>query len=128
YEKHREQNTRLPLDEFHTILTSSVTPYSKVYLIVDAVDEYPEEQRTMLLKALGVIGVNVMLTSRPHIDPDSAALPNLQVVEIQATENDMQQYIDTQISKSSRLSKHVQGRPELSEEIQSKILSNVNGM
>ncbi|KAJ7117141.1 ankyrin repeat-containing domain protein [Mycena epipterygia] len=128
YEKHRERNTRLPLDEVHTILTSSVAPYSKVYLIVDAVDEYPEEQCTILLKALGAIGVNVMLTSRPHIDPDSFILPNLQLMEIQATENDMKQYIDTQISKSSRLSKHVRGRPELSKEIRFKILTNVNGM
>ncbi|KAJ7117118.1 ankyrin repeat-containing domain protein [Mycena epipterygia] len=128
YEKHREQNTRLPLDEVCTILTSSLTSYSKAYLIVDAVDEYPEERRAMLLEALGAIGVNVMLTSRPHIDPDSTALPNMQLVEIQATENDMQQYIDTQISKSSRLSKHVRTRPELADEIRSKILDNVNGM
>ncbi|KAJ7117097.1 hypothetical protein C8R44DRAFT_708389 [Mycena epipterygia] len=128
YDNHRERNTRLPLDEVCTILASSVTPYSKVYLIVDAVDEYPEEQRTVLLGALGAIGVNVMLTSRPHIDPDSTTLPNLQLVQIQATENDMQQYINTQISKSSRLSKHIQRQPELCEEIRSKILLNDNGM
>jgi hypothetical protein len=128
YEKHRERNTRLPLDEVHTVLTSSLTTYSKVYVIVDAVDEYPEEKRNILLKALHKSGLNVMLTSRPHIDPESTTLPNLQLVEIQATENDMQQYIATQISQSARLSKHVQTRPELAQEIQSKILSNVNGM
>ncbi|KAJ7117127.1 ankyrin repeat-containing domain protein [Mycena epipterygia] len=128
YEKHREQQTRLTLDEVCKTLSLSVVQYSKVYLIVDAVDEYPEEQRTILLESLAAIGSNVMLTSRPHIDPDSTFLPNLQLVEIKATENDMQQYIDTQISKSSRLSKHVRTRPELADEIRSKILNNVNGM
>ncbi|KAJ7117132.1 hypothetical protein C8R44DRAFT_593899, partial [Mycena epipterygia] len=128
YEKHREQQTRLTLDEVYKTLSLSVAQYSKVYLIVDAVDEYPEEQRTILLESLAAIDGNVMLTSRPHIDPDSTALPNLQLVEIQATEDDMQQYIATQISKSTRLSKHIRTRPELADEIQSKILTNVNGM
>ncbi|KAJ7117088.1 hypothetical protein C8R44DRAFT_674381 [Mycena epipterygia] len=128
YERHRERHTRLPLDEVLKTLILAVAQYPKVYFIIDAVDEYPEEQRIVLLKSLGEIGVNVMLTSRPHIDPDSAGLPDLQLVEIHATENDMQQYIATQISKSTRLSKHIQTRPELSDEIRSKILNNVNGM
>jgi hypothetical protein len=128
YERHRERHTRLPLPEVLTTLASAVIQYSKVYFVIDAVDEYPEEQRTVLLTALGTLNVNVMLTSRPHIDLGSAGLVDLQLVEIQATENDMQQYIATQISKSTRLSKHIQARPGLSDEIQSKILSNVNGM
>ncbi|KAJ7107888.1 ankyrin repeat-containing domain protein [Mycena epipterygia] len=128
YERHHERQTKLPLDEVRKTLVLSVTQYSKVYLIVDALDEYPEEQRTMLLQSLGEIGVNVMITSRPHIDPDSTTLPNLQIIEIQATENDMWQYINAQILNSNRLSKHVQTRPELSNEIRAKILSNVNGM
>ncbi|KAJ7718964.1 ankyrin repeat-containing domain protein [Mycena maculata] len=127
---HHERKTRITLDQLHKILTSSIAQYQQVYLIIDAVDEYPEEQHTVLLRYLSAFGssTNVMITSRPHIEPEPMLFPNLAMLEIQATKNDMLQYIDTQISTSIRLSKHVRARPELYEEIRSKILSHVDGM
>ncbi|KAJ6594719.1 hypothetical protein B0H19DRAFT_860962, partial [Mycena capillaripes] len=131
YKAHHERGTRPLPDEVLKILHSAVAEYSKVYLIVDALDEYPEAPRLKLLEYLLMMmkapTVNLMLTSRPHITLDPF-FPGRSILDINADENDIRQYIDVHIQKSPRLSKHVRTRPELNEEIKSKILSNVQGM
>ncbi|KAJ6521585.1 hypothetical protein B0H19DRAFT_973913, partial [Mycena capillaripes] len=100
-----------------------------VYIIVDAIDEYLEAQRRVLLDYLVKMGptVNLMITSRPHITPD-ASLPNLSTLEVRANDHDVRRYVDEQIRISSRLSKHVQTCVELRAEIHSKITDTVDGM
>ncbi|KAJ7019718.1 ankyrin repeat-containing domain protein [Mycena alexandri] len=129
YQQHQEKQTPLSLDEVFEVLCSAITEFLKVYIVVDAVDEYPETQRQILFEYLVEMGptVNLMITSRPHITPDSA-LPNPATVEIRANEDDVGRYVDAQIRRSPRLSKHVQSRINLQEEIHSAITSTVDGM
>ncbi|KAJ7444171.1 ankyrin repeat domain-containing protein [Mycena latifolia] len=129
YEHHLARRTRPNIDEFHKALDLAVALYPKVYFIVDALDEYPENYRHRFLKYLGTLGpkVNIMMTSRPHINLDSQ-LPNLKTIEIRATEDDIHKYVDAQIQNSARLSKHIHTRPELCNEIQAKIGDNAKGM
>ncbi|KAJ7722542.1 hypothetical protein B0H14DRAFT_3170152 [Mycena olivaceomarginata] len=123
--------TRPSLDEVFQILSSAIGEYSKVYLIVDALDEYPEAPRLKLLEhlsmAMAVPTVNLMFTLRPHITLDPF-FPGRRVIDIKATEKDIRQYINMYIQRSPRLSKHVRTRPGLGEEIKSRILSNVEGI
>ncbi|KAJ7028112.1 ankyrin repeat domain-containing protein [Mycena alexandri] len=129
YQQHQEKQIPLSLDEVFEVLCSAITEFLKVYIVVDAVDEYPETQRQILFEYLAEMGptVNLMITSRPHITPDSA-LPNPATVEIRANEDDVGRYVDAQIRRSPRLSKHVQSRINLREEIHSAITSTVDGM
>ncbi|KAJ6555662.1 hypothetical protein DFH09DRAFT_1037923 [Mycena vulgaris] len=129
YKDHHEKNTRPPLDIVHAVLTSSIGEYRKVYFVIDALDEYPEKQRNVLLTHLAMLGptVNLMITSRPHVTLEPF-LERVQHLEIQATEDDLSQYVTQYISKSHRLSRHVQTHPELYKEIESTILSNAQGM
>jgi hypothetical protein len=91
-------------------------------------DEYPEAHRRILLDTLAAIGVvSLLLTSRPNIAPETF-FPTVPVLEIRAREEDIRRYIEAHIQASSRLSKHVQVRPELRGEIESKIIGNVDGM
>ncbi|KAJ7824521.1 ankyrin repeat-containing domain protein [Mycena olivaceomarginata] len=76
---------------------------------------------------LGMTTVDLMLTSRPHITLEPF-FPNFHILEIRATEEDIGHYVDLQILKSSRLSKHLRTRPELRDEIRVKIVQNVEGM
>ncbi|KAJ7291390.1 ankyrin repeat-containing domain protein [Mycena rebaudengoi] len=116
------------LDEVCDIVRSTVAEWSKVFIVVDALDEYPEARRRILLDTLAAIGaVSLLLTSRPNIAPKSF-FPTVPVLEIRAREEDIRRYIDAHIQTLSRLSKHVQVRPELRAEIESKIISNVDGM
>jgi DNA polymerase elongation subunit (family B) len=113
----------------HTVLQPTVVEYSKVYIIIDALDEYPELWRHTLLKYLAGFRpkINLLLTSRPHIEPE-AFFPSAPSLEIRATEEDIRQYVEGQIQASLRLAKHVQSHPELRQEIETKIISNVDGM
>ncbi|KAJ7706667.1 ankyrin repeat-containing domain protein [Mycena rosella] len=129
YEKHREPRTRPALEIFHEVLVSTVAEYSKVYLIVDALDEYPEDNRHILLKNLLALGqtVHLMLTSRPHINIHTT-FESVQILEIRATADDVRHYVDEQISKSSRLSSHIKSQPYLREEIETHIVGRSDGM
>ncbi|KAJ6536855.1 hypothetical protein B0H19DRAFT_1003798, partial [Mycena capillaripes] len=129
YQHHQEKHTTPSPDEIFAMLQPVIGDYSRVYIIVDAIDEYLEAQRRVLLDYLAKMGptVNLMITSRPHITPD-VFLPNLSTLEICASEDDVRRYVDEQIRISSRLSKHVQTRPDLREEIHLKITINVDGM
>ncbi|KAJ7242059.1 ankyrin repeat-containing domain protein [Mycena rebaudengoi] len=129
YKRHREPRTRPSLDEVNAILTSIAAEYSRACVIIDALDEYPEGSRNVLLKCIRSLGPNVslLLTSRPHINIE-AAFPGSLGVEIRATEHDIRNYIQGQIIQSSRLTEHVASRPELGDEIESTILQNVDGM
>ena len=129
YDYHTERQTRPHLDELGKALASAAAEYPKVYLVIDALDEYAEDKRHLFLQFLSTLGpqLNIMITSRPHINLESI-FPNLQILDIQATEEDICEYLAGQFKASFRLSKHIQARPELHDEIQSKIIGNSQGM
>jgi hypothetical protein len=136
YKQHREKGSVPPLQEVASILSSSLQEFLQVFIVIDAIDEYPEDQRFILLKHLAhlteqkglSLSVKVMVTSRPHI-PAGSTLPNVETLEIGAMPEDIQKFVNTQIDSSSRLSNHVQRQPQLRADILSKISSeSVNGM
>ncbi|KAJ7137983.1 hypothetical protein C8R44DRAFT_828455 [Mycena epipterygia] len=129
YETLHEPRTRPSLDDIHAVLCTTVAEYSKVFVVVDTLDEYPEEQRYILLHRLSALGptVNLMLTSRPHINIHSI-IADAEILEIKATEDDIRRYVDAQIFKSSRLSRHIKTRPVLREEIEAIIVRRSDGM
>ncbi|KAJ7018196.1 hypothetical protein C8F04DRAFT_397634, partial [Mycena alexandri] len=130
YQQHREKGTVPSLEEVVNVLSSSLKEFSQVFIIVDALDEYPEFQRDILLKQLAAMGsnVNLMITSRPNISPELFSFPNLETLEIHAEAGDIRAYIDSQIELSSRLSKHIRKKPVLRKEIHAKITDTVDGM
>ncbi|KAJ7108251.1 ankyrin repeat-containing domain protein [Mycena epipterygia] len=130
YQQHHERDTRPSLDEILNLLQSAMAQHSRTYFIVDALDEYPEDQRDVLLRYLSLLSrptTSLMITSRPHVTLDPF-LPNVQMMEIYATEDDILQYVDMHIQQSPRLFRHIKAHPELQEEICSKIINNVEGM
>ncbi|KAJ7310721.1 ankyrin repeat domain-containing protein [Mycena albidolilacea] len=133
YKQHREKGTPPSLQEVANILSSSLKEFSQVFIVIDAIDEYPEDQRFILLKHLteqmGLsLNVNLMVTSRPHV-PAGPTLPNVETLEIGATPEDIRKFVNARIDLSPRLYKHVQRQPKLREDIHSKISSkSVDGM
>ncbi|KAJ7031269.1 hypothetical protein C8F04DRAFT_1263092 [Mycena alexandri] len=129
YAKHREQRTRPSLEDIYSILCSTISKLSAVHLVVDALDEYPEAQRDILLRHLSSLApaARLMLTSRPHINIKHV-IPDSETLEIRATEDDIRRYVDAQILKSTRLSGHIANKPELREEIEAKVVQRSDGM
>ncbi|KAJ7118114.1 hypothetical protein C8R44DRAFT_189953, partial [Mycena epipterygia] len=128
YEKHHEPRTRPSLDEDQAVLRHIIANYSKVFILVDALDEYPEVQRDDLLRLLSMLGpaVNLLVASRPHITIDHVT--SFETLEIRAREADIRKYLEEQILKSSRLSKHIRTSPDLREAIEAKIIQRSDGM
>jgi hypothetical protein len=131
YAAHREKRTRPSLDDDYAVLRSAISEYSKVFILVDALDEYPERERNILLRRLAALGatVNLMLTSRPHVKIDDV-IPDsdVEALEVRATDEDVRLYVDAQISLSPRLLKFASCRPGLREEIQTEIVRRSDGM
>ncbi|KAJ6526649.1 hypothetical protein B0H19DRAFT_970455, partial [Mycena capillaripes] len=131
YRKHREKRTRPSLDEAHDVLVDTISVYSKVLILVDALDEYRERDRNTLLRCLSTLGptVNLMLTSRPHIQiNDIISDSDLKTLEMRAADEDIRLYLQAQISYSPRLSKHVKNRPGLREEIEAGVTQRSDGI
>ncbi|KAJ7747665.1 ankyrin repeat-containing domain protein [Mycena maculata] len=128
YQQHCEKCTRPSLDDVQAVLFSVIVEWLEVYIVVDAIDEYPEDERHTLLEHLLSMGptVHLMTTSRPHITFSS--LRNFESIDIRANPDDIQRYVDGRMQTSSRLAKHVETQPELHEEIHSKIVKSADGM
>ncbi|KAJ7887446.1 hypothetical protein B0H13DRAFT_1550065, partial [Mycena leptocephala] len=59
YQQHQEKGTVPSLEKLLGLLSSCLKEFSKVFIIVDAMDEYPEFQRHILLRCLAAISSNV---------------------------------------------------------------------
>jgi hypothetical protein len=103
---------------------------SRVYFVIDALDEYPEHQRNILLRYLSQLQApttSFLITSRPHVTLDPF-FTEPHTIDILATEVDIDRYVDNQIETSPRLFRHVRTQPALRDEIRAKIVGKVNGV
>ncbi|KAF8139254.1 ankyrin repeat-containing domain protein [Mycena galopus ATCC 62051] len=129
YKKHYPRGTRPSLEEVDCVLRCVISEFHWVFIVVDALDEYPEGPRNTLLRNLRNLGppVRLMLTSRPHINIDHI-FPNIECLEVRANEEDIRKYLEGQIQESDRLSRHIQKSPTLRELIEDKIVKRSDGM
>ncbi|KAJ7283608.1 hypothetical protein C8J57DRAFT_739671 [Mycena rebaudengoi] len=127
FQKHFEKRTKPELAQIHEVVRLAIAKWSRVYIVVDALDETPEDNRQCLLDYLTDMGptVYLMLTSRHDV-----SLRNItaEMFEIRVPEEDIQKYVEQQINKSTRLSLHVGTSSQLRKEIITKILENADRM
>jgi hypothetical protein len=130
YESHREKRTRPLFDELSRTLQSVATLYTRVLIIVDALDECQVSNgcRTSFLTEIfnlqAKCAANIFATSRfiPEIMEKFEGSISL---EIQAGEQDVRKYVDGHIL---HLPSFVRRNPDLQEEIKIEILKAVGGM
>jgi len=124
YECHIEQNTFPSLDDFAKALKSEIRMYSKVFIVVDALDECREDDgtRANLLRALRSLGVNLMVTSRDLVSIARDFQETIRL-DIRADDQDVRRYIEGRIARAPRRHLNV-----LQETIVKKITENVRGM
>jgi hypothetical protein len=126
YNKHKDNRSRPPLEETSSTLGSIAKLYSRVFVLIDALDECraSDGSRKRLLAEVFNLGVNIFATSRfiPQITElfeDSISL------EIRATDEDVRRYLDNHMSQ---LPASVRRSPELQEAVTSEIVRSVGGM
>jgi hypothetical protein len=129
---HTDPRYRPTLGELSELLKQEIDQYEKVFVLIDALDEYSEanDARHAFLAELQKLGPSLYLlvTSRfsstiEHEFKDVAR------VEIIASDKDIETYVDGRIDKnSSGLARHVRKYPNLRKDIVSTVIEKAKGM
>lgn len=128
YDYHVVRKTRPSLDETMGALQSILANYSRVYVVIDALDECAQGDRDELLDKLRSLqsrtDLRLMATSRfiPDVVEQFNGIPEL---EVRADSADIKRYVGGQ---TNRLRKCIQRDNELQKLVQSKIAEAVDGM
>lgn len=131
YKAHIKRKTFLQRDEFLQVLKSVTQSFSRVFVVIDAIDEYQDENsRITFLQFIEEIKkfVNLLVTSR-HIPSIEEVFKGDPKVNISATDEDITMYVQSEICREDfTLSKELSQRSELCEDVVKKIISKARGM
>jgi hypothetical protein len=130
YGRHKDKRTRPPLEEISRTLQSVAAMYSRVFIIVDALDECQiyDDCRTRFLSEIfnlqAKCGANLFATSRfiPEIKERFEGSISL---EIRASNEDVRRYLDGHMF---RLPGFVRRSQELQDEVKTQIVKAVGWM
>ena len=103
---------------------------SKVFIVVDALDECNEIGRHALLFELKKLlpTAHLLFTSRPYIVDFAQYFDHFSLLEVRASDHDIKVYVGERIANNNRLKRLVQNDDVLRNDIIEVILSNVKGM
>jgi hypothetical protein len=130
HSRHKDTRTRPSFNEISRSLESVAAMYSRVFIVVDALDECQVSDgcRMKLLSEIfnlqAKTGANFFATSR-FIPEITTKFEGNVSVEIRASDEDVRRYLDGHMSQ---LSSFVVRNPDLQEEIKTEIIRAVDGM
>lgn len=128
YNKYKDQRERPPLDEILATLQYVAALYSKVFIIVDALDECQTASRKSFLLEIFALQAkcraNIFATSRP-IPEVTEIFKGLKSLGIRASKEDVERYLEGHIGQLSAFDEWSQ---RLRDEIKTRISDAVDGM
>ena len=130
YNYHQKKRTRPSFDDISRALQSVASMYSRVFIVVDALDECQVSDgcRSRLLSEVFNLqtkaGANVFATSR-FIPEITEKFKGSTTLKIRARDEDVRSYLDGHMIP---LPSFVRDDPNLREEIKTKIVGAVEGM
>ncbi|KAK0485387.1 hypothetical protein EDD18DRAFT_1361068 [Armillaria luteobubalina] len=125
-----DNNTPLFLDNLAEILVQELKSFDRVYIILDALDEFPENDGSQekLISVLRALGNNTRLLVMSRDIPAIGSLFQTDTwLDIRATDKDIKAYIKTKLS-SGHLARHIKGRGDVREEILTGVTMKADGM
>jgi len=129
YNRHVDNETRPAHEELMKTLQLEIATYTKVFIIVDALDEFLERDQVYLMTELKSLSgaINLMVTSRP-LPLIEEYLRDAEHLDIRAKDEDIKNYIEDRIQYGPRLARLVKTNGTLQESVVNKVSVNVNGM
>ncbi|KAM6522793.1 hypothetical protein FALCPG4_012409 [Fusarium falciforme] len=130
YKGHLQRGSKPKFEEISELLHSFSALYSRVFIIIDALDECPSRdgrRNTLLseiMKLQTALSANILCTSRPIPEIESW-FPKAVSINVRASEHDVRKYLDGQIG---RLPGFVARSTELQEHVKTQIVQVVDGM
>jgi hypothetical protein len=129
YKQHIHKQTRPSLAEYSRLLQSQVRQFSKVYIIIDALDEYPQGYgiNDLLPEIRKLPNIHLLVTSRFVADIEHE-FAEASCLKICAHDKDVKNYIETRISEEPLMVRHIKMDPTLRTAILDTITEKANGM
>ncbi|KAJ4290853.1 hypothetical protein N0V90_010048 [Kalmusia sp. IMI 367209] len=126
---HMQHLTRPSAAEWSVLLKHQISRFSRVFIVVDALDECSENTRDEFLAELRQLqpSVNLMITSRPTLVIESE-LPGAARLDIQANDRDIRRYLKGRIEKERRLRRLLTSDLALQGSVVETIVQNSRGM
>ena len=112
------------------LLHEEVTRHKRVFVLIDALDEFETNYRADLVGALQALGpnVNLLIMSRFIVEADSSGMKHSQELRISARDSDLNTFIAGSIKGGTRLSQHTRKDNSLHREITDIIIQKAQGM
>ncbi|KAI9778250.1 MAG: hypothetical protein M1839_008274 [Geoglossum umbratile] len=129
---YRDRTRKPPtLNEFSKLLQSEIRRFSRVFVIIDALDECTDGDGTRgrFLAELRKLqpDIHLLVTSR-HMTIPERDFEEAMRVEIRARDEDVEKHLESRIGRESRLTSYVKRDPSLRGTIISTIVKKARGM
>jgi hypothetical protein len=132
HRKHLNRETRPSLVELSELLQLESRSFSKVFVILDALDECPESNntRSKILRELQKLQpmMQLMVTGRPVVSNLMSIFTDLTNLEIRALDSDIAKFVAGQVEIDENLRNYTQRDKDLKAIIVDTIVSNAKGM
>ena len=131
HKNHARSGTHPSLNETAGLLGSQVEKFDSVYIVIDALDECPEQDQTRKSFVAEVCGllpkVRLMVISRdiPSIENMFKQATRL---EIRAYDEDVKNFIESQMEQRDELVDLLEGQDDVRSRIVSTVMEKTNGM
>jgi hypothetical protein len=117
YENHLKDGKCPQLAEYSKMLQDQIHAFSKVYVVVDALDECNENDgtRDCLLAELQKLQptLHLLITSRPHVYNIEHMFEETASLDVLATNEDIKIYLNKRIQNEIKLKRIVKAYPDL---------------
>ena len=130
YDRHKEKRTRPLFDEISKALHIVATMYSRVFIVIDALDECQTSDRCRARFLAEIF--KLQANTRANLFTTSRDIPDIVVkfehslsLEVRASDEDVRAYLDHHMSQ---LRAFLRKDPHLQEEIKAGIVKAVKGM
>ena len=121
---HLRDATRPHQHELLELLRTFVPLFTRVYIVIDALDEVPEDGRDGFLKALMSLQASLLVTLR-----SSHWLHDKQYIDIEdENQKDIDLFIDKKLQESSKLTVLLKGKEQIKEQIGKKLRETSKSM
>ena len=131
YRQYKQRKIRLKQREYTNLLSSVVASFTRVFIVIDALDECDQinGSRSCLVSDVNSLPHSAQLLCTSRSLPDIERLfENCRQIEIRASDGDVQTYLSNRIMQGTRLLKHVGADPSLKDELVNTIVHKAKGM
>jgi hypothetical protein len=128
-EDHWAKQTRPSRDQLLSALQHELSSYPHVYIVIDALDELPEDLLYDFVDILrsSPTSAHILMTSR-DIPSISTLFPDDERLDILADDHDMRTYIEGQVGKPGMLSRQINIAPSIKEQVVAGVIEKARGM